>query len=242
MSNTERSRLYRAKLRAEQGIEPRPPGRPPRDATKQTKPATKSEAPDLAPLTARIRELEAELARERATKPAAAAAADAASLPKSYRERFEAMCRRQEREYEARVQQGTDARARKFIDEIFLPHLRKRLEDAERECESIRRIFDRRTPIIPKALFLKLWAYANPGTRDQVSEADHRRLWDALNANKGNRKLVEIALCGREADRPSGQPPPTWADLMAAREKVRAENSARAKRAAATRAANQGKK
>jgi hypothetical protein len=226
MTATERSHRFRAKQRADK----------PRNET-----ATKSGGADTGPLRARIRELESENARLREHPPTKPVEDEPASLPKSYRERFEAMCRRQEREYAARVQFQVQQEIGRRIDEMVLPAWRQRLENAQRQYESINRILDRRAPLIPKALFLKLWAYANPGTRDQVSEAEHRRLWDALNANKGNRKLIELALCGKEAERPT-TPPPTWAEMMTAREKVRAENSARAKRAAATRAArNQGK-
>jgi hypothetical protein len=55
-----------------------------------------------------------------------------------------------------------------------------------------------------------------------------------------NKAVIEAALCGSEAERRKWEltpPPMSKADMDAARAKVQAENSARAKRAAATRAA-----
>jgi hypothetical protein len=211
-------------------------GRPKAEASHTAAPAVKAHTAAPA-LEARVRELEAQLAGERARRDEQAGAADAESLPKSYRERFEAMCRRQAREFEWRVKQAADAEARRLFDEFFLPNLRKRLEENEQQNKHIDAVLNGRKPIISKALFQKWWAYANPGTRDQMSEADHLRLWHALTAKEGNRKLIEIVLCGKEADRVKQAPIASFAELMAAREKVSAENSARAKRAAATRAA-----
>src|SRR5437016_4819451 len=88
MTPAEKQRRYRERKFGNR------PKRPP--VTKST--AAKAAAIDPAS-AARIRELEAELARERARR---GTLDDPASLPKSYRERFEAMVRRQNREFEAR--------------------------------------------------------------------------------------------------------------------------------------------
>jgi len=202
-------------------------------------PVTKLTAAAAERLAARIRELEAELARERAkppiTKPAAI---DPASLPKSYRERFEAMCRRQAREFEARVEQRADEEARKLLDEVFLRHLRERLEDNEHQNQMLDQIFDQRRPIISKAMYRKILACLHPDSRAGASEKMFNEAFAAFSEkNKDGINRIEIAVCGKEADRPKRHPRPTWAEIMARREKVRAEHSARAKRAAATRAA-----
>ena len=151
---------------------------------------------------------------------------DPASLPKSYRERFEAMCRRQAREFEDRVKQQANAEGRRLLDDIFLPHLRKRLEDAERQNKHLEAVLDRRRPIISKRLLRLLQAAAHSdrsGSHELAVEFNSKR------------QEIEIALCGKEADRPKGPPLPTWAEMMANRAAYDAKNRERAKRAAATR-------
>jgi hypothetical protein len=187
----------------------------------------------VAKLEARIRELEAELARARAD-----AVKPGDDLPKSYRERYEARVRRLEREFEDRVKQRAGAEASRLLDEVFLPNLRERLEKAEHQQKVIDGALDRRRPLMTKALFRKVLACLHPDSRTGASETMRNEAFAAFSEkNKDGVNQIEIALCGREADRPKGRPRPTWAEIMAAREKVRAERSARAKRAAATRAA-----
>jgi hypothetical protein len=189
---------------------------------------------------ARVRELEAEIAS--VPPPGLAKQADAASLPKSYRERFEAMCRRQAREFEWRVKEAANVEGRKLLDEIFLPNLRKRLEEAENRNKTLEQIFERR-PLISKALFRKALACLHPDSRAAASEKMFNEVFAAFSEkDKNNINKIEIALCGKEADRVPRAAMPTLAEMMAAREKVRAENSARAKRAAATRAAKAAEK
>jgi len=93
---------------------------------------------------------------------------------------------------------------------------------------------NRRKPIMSKQMFRILMASVQPdkgGTNAAAAEFN------------SNRKAIEAALCGSEAERrrwelPSASGlPRTWAEMEAAPAKVRAENSARGKRAAATRAA-----
>jgi hypothetical protein len=193
-------------------------------------------------VTKRLAELEAEVARlttELARGRERDEQAGAASLPKSYRERFEAMCRRQNREFEWRVEQAADTEARRLFDELFVPNLRKRLEENESLNKTLDEVLRARRPLMSKALFRKILACLHPDSRAGASEKMFNEAFAAFN-EKGEDGVnkIEIALCGKEADRVQRPPPPSWAEMMAAREKVRAENSARAKRAAATRAAN----
>jgi hypothetical protein len=234
MTSTERSRRYRAGLASKPAPATKPAGaatKPKAEPERDDRSAEKDR--EIARLKARNLELELEINRLKAEPTI-----DPASLPKSYREKFEAMCRRQNREYEARVKQGADARARKLYDEFFLPNLRERLEKAERQNKALDAAIDRRTPIISRALFRKALACLHPDSRTGASEKMYNEAYAAFSEKgKDGVNKVEIALCGKEADRPQRPPLPTWAEMMAARERVRAENSARAKRAAATRAA-----
>jgi hypothetical protein len=63
---------------------------------------------------ARVRELETQLEAERREREASP---DPTSLPKSYRKRYEAARRRQDREYEDRIKQE----AHRLLNELFLP-------------------------------------------------------------------------------------------------------------------------
>jgi hypothetical protein len=216
-------------------------------------PVTKSST--SAASVAEIKQLKAEVARLKAdlaefgnkasvTKPDA----ELASLPKSSRARFEAMVRRQEREYEARVKHHAGLEARKLVDEVYLPNLRKRLEEVERQNKIIDRAFDARygrDPLISRAMFRKALACLHPDGRATVSEKMLSEVFAVFSQKTGGDvrtgrqgvNRIEIALCGKEADRPKAGPPlPTWEELQANRAAYDAKNRERAKRAAATRA------
>jgi hypothetical protein len=216
-AKTKYQREYMRKRRA--GAKPEPKTAP--------QPAS-AKAPAL---EARIAKLEAELGAQ--------PGADA--LPKSYRERFEAMCRRQDREFEWRVKQAASTEASRLLDEIFLPGLRERLEQNERQTKAIDAALYGRTPLMPKAMFRKILACLHPDSRAAASEKMFNEAFAAFSAkSKDGVNRIEIALCGKEADRVQRPPPPSLAEMMARRAAKTAENSARAKRAAATRAAAKG--
>jgi hypothetical protein len=182
---------------------------------------------EAAALEARIRKLEAQLARERAAPPD-----DPASLPKSYRKRFEAMVRRQNREFEARVKHHAQQEARRVLDEISLPYWHKRLDEISSQLAGL----DRLRPLMAQATRRLILACLHSDSRMNTSE---KRLNEAFVAF--NDKRIEIALCGKEAERPKmpshADVPRTWTEMMANRAAYDAKNRARARRAAATRAA-----
>src|SRR5262245_25411952 len=109
MTSTERVHRFRAKHR-------------------KGKPETKQNETE-AELHARIRELKAKLEHEH-ERPARAIEVDPASLPKSYRERFEAMRRRLEQDFEWRVKQRAQEETRRIIEESDLPYWREQVEKA----------------------------------------------------------------------------------------------------------------
>jgi hypothetical protein len=245
MTSTERSWRRRERLRAEHpATKPDRPATKPEPATKPSGPATKPAGvadgarfelleKELAAAKARIAELEANVS------PHARDEADLASLPKSSRERFEALVRRQEREYEARVRYAADVEARRKLDEIMLPHWHKRLDEVVGMLERL----DRRRPIIAKKTFRILQACVQPDSRGNLTK---EMLHDAAVVFNTKKQEIEIALCGKEAERPKPPShtdvPRNWAEMEAARAKAQAENRARAKRAAATRAARKAER
>jgi len=180
-----------------------------------------------------IAELELELAQAKARITELEAGIDPATFSKSARERFEAMRRRQAREFEDRVKQRADVEARRLLNEIFLPDLRKRLEDNERQNKHLDVTLNRHRPIISKRLLRLLHAAAH---------SDRSGSHELAVAFNTKRQEIEIALCGKEADRPERRPMPTLAEMMANRAAYDAENRERAKRAAATRAARKASK
>src|SRR5262249_49275915 len=192
-----------------------------------------------AELHARIRELKAKLEHEH-ERPARAIEVDPASLPKSYRERFEAMRRRLEQDFEWRVKQRAQEETRRIIEESDLPYWREQVEKAEKEAKWLDGILNKRRPIVSKKIFRIFSAAVQPDTRTTLTAA---MLHDAAVEFNRNKQKIEIALCGKEAERPKRTLPPeaelprTRADLMA-RKAARTARE-RAKRAAATRATKQ---
>jgi hypothetical protein len=225
-AKTKYMRKYMRRWRAEQRAQAKPQAKP---AAKAAVPADAELAAELARLKAENARLKAELAsecdRREAAKPAEA---DLASLPKSSRERFEALVRRQEREYTARVRQAVEVETRRFAAEVILPGWRERLNEVEKHQKILDRILDRRAPLVSKKVFRIFRACVQPDSRGNLTNA---MLHDAAVAFNTNSAAIEIALCGKEAERPKGPPLPTWEEM-----KARAENRARAKRAAASKA------
>jgi hypothetical protein len=97
------------------------------------------------PALARDLRAAAEVVMMRPALDSAEKVASAEPLPKSYRERFEAMCRRQEREFEARVEQGVEEEAARRLNEISLPQYAKELEDLEFSIKHRKGVMDRAT-------------------------------------------------------------------------------------------------
>jgi len=96
-------------------------------------------ADGLLVFVARVHELETELACERARR---VAPVDPASLPKTYRKRYKVARRRLEREFADRARQEAYGLL------LFLPDLRKRLEQAERQNRRDKGR-DGRKPLVP---------------------------------------------------------------------------------------------
>lgn len=224
-TNAERQRRYIAKLKVQA-------------KAGQAGVSNATDAAELEGLKAEIIRLKAELAGVRESRrpdqPFEASAIDPASLPKTSREKFEAMVRRQNREFEARVKHAADVEARQQLDEFYLPYWHERLDKVVDMLD----LLGRGRPIISKKIFRIVLAAVQPTTRTSMTD---EMLNDAAVAFNTKRVAIEIALCGKEAERPElpshTDVPRSWTEMMARREKVRAKNSARAKRAATTRAA-----
>jgi hypothetical protein len=177
---------------------------------------------------ARIRELEAELARERAQHE------ELPPLSKTERQDLAAYKRQIKsevrRELEAQIDRRVSAEAWELLDyniKLWLEQFRA----AEKRIKDFDAKISRYKPIISRRTWRVLMAGAHPD-RGGTNAA-------AVEVNE-NREAIEAALCGSEAEQRKWEltpPPMSRAELDAAREKVRAEHSERAKRAAATRAA-----
>jgi hypothetical protein len=220
-------------------LRPPTPRKPSPNIELQGQPVTKPAGGDAA-AAARIRELEAELARERKrrepTKPSAKDQEIAALPPLSKTERAElAAYKRQiksevRRELEAQFEQRVRAEAKEMVDYNVMLWF-ERFKVAEAKIKDFGEKIGRWKPILSKRTLRLMIGGAHPdrgGTAAAATEVND------------NREAIEAALCGSEAERRKWEltpPPMSRAELDAAREKVRAENSARAKRAAATRAA-----
>src|SRR5262249_28483497 len=117
---------------------------------------------------------------------------------------------------------------------ISLPYWHERLDKVAGMLDGL----DRRRPIVSKPIWRIFKAAVQPDSRGNLTAA---MLHDAAVTFNTKEEEIEIALCGKEAERPKmpshRDVPRRRTDMMAAKEKVRAEHSARAKRAAATRAA-----
>jgi hypothetical protein len=167
-------------------------------------------------------------------RPAQAAQIDPASLSMTAQQKLEAYKRQIEREVtrklEAQFEQRVNDEAFQWFDQSLRSWI-GRFEAAERQIKEWGKMFERRKPIMSKRTFRMIQASVQPdkgGTHAVAAEFN------------SNAKVIETVLCGSEAEQ--GQ----WArvsnlpsreELEALRAKKQAENSARAKRAAATRAA-----
>ena len=134
------------------------------------------------------------------------------------------------REIEAQFDQRVETEARQLFDET-LKWWHSHFEQAERTIKEFDATLNRRKPIMSKRMFRILMASVQPdkgGTHAAAAEFNSKR------------EAIEAALCGSEAEQRKWALPDRLArtreELMAARAKVQAENSARAERAAATRA------
>ena len=222
MTGAERVRRYRLKHRTEKPV------------TKTvTKPSTTDNA-KIASREAHIRELEAELARERARHEELPPLSKSERLViAAYKRQIKSEVRR---ELEAQFEQRANAAAWELLDyniKLWLDQFRA----AEQRIKDFDQKISRSKPIMSKRMFRMLVASVQPdkgGTHELAVEFNT------------NRAVIEAVLCGSEAEQrkwalPS-RLPRTREELDAARAKVQAENSARAKRAAATRAAKRAAK
>jgi hypothetical protein len=207
-----------------------------RRAGQQAKPKPSAPAADaakdreIARLKACLAELEAERERAREVLP-----------PLSKTERQElAVYKRQikseiRRELETQFEQRVDAAARELLDYNIKRWL-DQFQAAEQRIKDFDAKLSRYKRIISKRTFRIMQAGVQPdrgGTNAAAAEFND------------NKEVIEAVLCGSEAEQRKWEltpPPMSRAEMEAAREKVRAENSARAKRAAATRAARKSQK
>ena len=234
MTGAERTRLYRLKHGTAKPV---------------TKPVTKPAGADHAALVkeleratarfrelqARCRDLEARIVEAKASK----GAIDPATFSMTAQQKMDAWKRQQMRAMAREFDQRVLVESRRLLDESLLPTYRERLEYTERQIKAIDKALDRRSPLISKAMYRIILACLHPDSRKGATEEMFTKAFVAF-SNKGDRDKVnkiEIALCGKEADRPKGPPLPTWAEMMAGRAAYDAKNRERAKRAAATRAA-----
>jgi hypothetical protein len=145
MSATERQRRWRAKKRASKPII-QPAAAAARVGRRELEAdptalwtMAQRLADSLLVFVARVHELEIELACVRAEQEAPP---DAASLPKTYRKRYEVARRGLERRFKDRVRQEA------YSLLLFLPDLRQRLEQAERQNRRDKG-HDGRKPLVP---------------------------------------------------------------------------------------------
>jgi hypothetical protein len=205
-----------------------------------TKPGKQSFGKDA--VTKRLAELEAEIARLKADKAELARVrerdeqAGAASLSMTAQQKLEAYKRQIEREVtrklEAQFEQRVNDEARRWFDQS-LQSWCNRFAAAERQVKEWDKMFNRRKPILSKRMFRLVKASVQPdkgGTHDVAAEFNSKA------------EVIETVLCGSEAEQRDwarvSSLPRSVEELMAAGEKRRARDSAKAKRAAATRAAN----
>jgi hypothetical protein len=229
MSPAEKQRRYRERKFGNKAAVTKPDGRQPfgnKDAV--TKHITELEA-QVTRLTAE----NAELARVRERDEQAGAA----SLSMTAQQKLEAYKRQIEREItrklEAQFEQRVQDEARQWFDHS-LQMWCNRFEAAERQIKEWNSLLNRHKPILSRRMFRIIHASVQPdkgGTHDVAVEFNSKA------------DVIETVLCGSKDEQQSWARTarmPNREELMAAREKVRAENSARAKRAAATRAAARG--
>jgi hypothetical protein len=156
---------------------------------------------ELAQARARIAELEAKLAA------AHKAENDPARLPKTSREKYDAMVRRLNREFDARVKHYAQQEVRRRIDEVILPHWREKIAEAQR-------IYGRRRGVISKTTFNLIWSALHPDSRKAISDERLAQAFDAFTA-------IEKHLLD-EKDSPT--PFPDLPDNLAAWDKMKAQH------------------
>ena len=216
MSAAERQRRHREKFRDSEPITKPSEAKAFRDSEPVTKPTTKT-----APLEARIRELEAELAKFRDSVTVTKSSAkpveiDLSEAPKTWRQKFEAAERRRQKEFDLLVEQRAQEIWRERIAD-YLPELQARQK-------KYNEIINRHKGIWPRPVFLKILKCLHTDTARNVSDKMLDEAFIAL-------KEREHVLVARESPIPETGLPRNWQEMEAARETVRARNSARAKAA-----------
>jgi hypothetical protein len=152
------------------------------------------------------------------------------SLSMTAQQKLEAYKRQIKRELEAQFEQRVEDEARQWFDHSLQVWC-NRFEAAERRIEELNNMLKRHKPILSRRMFRIIHASVQPdkgGTHDVAVE---------FNAKAD---VIEAVLCGSKDEHQRWARVaqlPNLEELKAARAKVQAENSARAKRAAATRAA-----
>jgi len=218
MTGAERVRRYRLKHSADKPV-----------AKPATKPIAATYEAEIASLKAENANLKERLHATLDAKTTAQAAA-LTLLSRTQQEKLEAFKRaytkQQDREYKNRVQHEVTERVVRWHAEYWTPTHQKYLDDAEA-------IYNRRKGIWESAIYKLIWSCLHPDSRESTTE---KKLNEAFNAFNEKRavlcKEVEVPKPKLASDMPRN-----WAEMQAARDKVRAGNRERAKRAAATRAA-----
>jgi hypothetical protein len=182
-----------------------------------------------------INQFSKKLMREAAPQPSPTdAAVDPASLSKTERQELAAYKRQIKsevrRELEAQFEQRVRAEAKEMVDYNVMLWF-DRFKVVEAKIKDFNEKIGRYKQIISRRTFRIMQAGVQPdrgGTNAAATEFND------------NKEVIEAVLCGSEAEQRKWEltpPPLSRAELDAIRERVQAQNSARAKRAADTRAA-----
>ena len=193
-------------------------------------------------LKARVRDLEAQIAREHIASQQEQARREEreppppnpaepepelASLPKSYRQKYEALERRLIRRLENEFEQRVLAEARRRLDEMSLPQYAKELKELERSISSRKGIMDRTT-------YRKILSCLHVDRLIQLLNIPSQKLDPNLSRryDEAFRLFTELekrVLDEKESPTQFRKMPSTYEELMAMKAKVQAER--RAKRA-----------
>jgi len=222
MSGAERTRLYRQRRQAAQRdgpvTKPKAAAAEPRRATEPT---------EVAALKAEVARLKAEI-----EAPRAAPGIDL-TLPKSAQAKLDVARRRLEGEFEWRVEQRAQETSAERLDQMGLPHWRKRVHEADE-------VLKVRKSILPLKLFHALLHAVHPDRHDPKHE-EHYRLMRWATEELLKRKLVLVGEKEMPTERRATDMPRTVAEWEARRARATAERKRKYAASRARKAADPAK-
>jgi len=155
-----------------------------------------------------------EASRETETKPDSS---EAATLPKTYREKYERLVQRVEREWTARLRMAVQLRVKEHLESVVMPGYQEKLDEADS-------IVKARKGVMTRKMYTLILSCLHPDSRNAVTDA---KLKAAFIAWKDTKLLLMS-----EKEEPTEKPwvPRTYAEWEAIKAKVKADR--KAKRAA----------